>query len=250
MVLLLKQKIMKNTFILFFFFITSLSLSAQPPTYDDLKILYADANYEKLVKVAENYTLKDDLKKDPIPYLWLAKGLYKISLSGTDDERFKNAYKDAIGALSKALKNDKDGSQLADHREFVEEFQLSMVTMIENDLTAKDYNKAAGWVVKYYKITNNPVGAKFLDASSKYRKADKGGANTLWKEAELLLGKITSIEDWTEADKTMLKLGVLQTAECYVTSRQHDKAKNVLNKVAQWYEGDEDFKTKYDEIVN
>ncbi|MFN5910701.1 MAG: hypothetical protein ACK45H_05135, partial [Bacteroidota bacterium] len=64
-----------------------LTLNAQPPKYDDLKILYADANYEKLVKVAENYSLKEELKKDALPFLWLAKGLYKISLSGTDDEK-------------------------------------------------------------------------------------------------------------------------------------------------------------------
>jgi hypothetical protein len=241
---------MKRAISLFFFLITCLVLNAQPPKYDDLKILYADANYEKLVKVAENYTLKDELKKDVLPFLWLAKGLYKISLSGTDDEKFKNAYKDAIAAISKAIKNDKDGSQLADHMEFVQEFQQSMVTMIENDLAAKDYNKAAGWVVKYYKVTKNPVGAKFLDGASKYRKADKGGANTAWKEAEAMLGKITSIDDWTDADKAMLKHGVIQTAECYITSKQKEKAKSILNKVAQWYEDDADFKAKYDEIVN
>lgn len=241
---------MKRLITLLFFLITGLTLNAQAPEYDDLKILYADANYEKLVKVAENYTLKEELKKDALPFLWLAKGLYKISLSGTDDEKFKTAYKDAIGALGKALKNDKDGSQLADHTEFVDEFQLSVVTMIVNDLSAKDYSKASGWVIKYYKVTKNPVGAKYLDGASKYRKTDKGGANTAWKEADLMLGKISSIDDWSEADKTMLKHGVLETAECYLASKQFEKAKSVMSKVAQWYEGDEEFKAKYDEIVN
>jgi hypothetical protein len=241
---------MKKSITLFFFLITCVVLNAQPPKYDDLKILYADANYEKLIKVSENYTLKDELKKEVLPFLWLAKGLYKISLSGTDDEKFKSAYKDAIGALGKAMKNDKDGSQLSDHTEFVEEFQLSMVTLIENDLGAKDYSKASGWVIKYYKVTKNPVGAKFLDGASKYRKADKGGANTAWKEADIMLGKITSIDDWSEADKSILKHGVMQTAECYLASKQFEKAKGIMSKVAQWYEGDEEFKAKYDEIVN
>lgn len=241
---------MKKTIALLLFIVTGLSLNAQAPNYDDLKILYADGNYEKLVKSAENYTLKDDLKKDPIPFIWLAKGLYKISLSGTDNEKFKNAYKDATAALSKALKNDKDGTKLIDHVEFVNEFQLSMVTIIENDLSAKDYNKAGGWVLKYYKITKNPVGAKFLDGASKYRKADKGGANTAWKEADAMLTKITSIDDWSEADKKILQMGVLQTAECYLASKQREKAKTLLNKVAQWFEDDAEFKEKYDEIVN
>lgn len=241
---------MKKILGLFFLFIGALAANAQAPDYDDLKILYADANYEKLVKVAENYTTKDDLKKDPIPFVWLAKGLYKISLSGTDDEKFKNAYKDALGALGKAMKNDKSGTALEDHQEFIELFQSSVVEMINNELGAKDYSKASGWVIKYYKITKNPVGAKYLDGATKYRKSDKGGANTLWKAAETMLAAITSIEDWSEADKEMLKIGALQTAECYIASRQTDKAKTLLNKIAQWYENDEDFKTKYDELVN
>ena len=241
---------MNKLFGLFFFIFSTFSVLARAPDYDYLKILYADANYEKLVKVAENYTLKEELKKDPLPFVWLAKGLYKISLSGTDDEKFKNAYKDAIAALSKAIKNDKEGTALADHQEFVDQFQMSMVELIANDVAAGDFNKASGWVIKYYKITRNPVGAKYLDGAAKYKKADKGGANTLWKEADALLAQITSIAAWSEADKMMLKMGVLQTAECMIASKQKEKAKALLNKVAQWYEEDEEFKAKYDELVN
>ena len=141
---------MKSLICCFFLIVLSLQVKAQPPGYDDLKILYADGNYEKLVKVADNYSLKESLKKDPLPFIWLAKGLYKISLSGTDDEKFKNAYKDAIGAFSKAIKNDKDQTLLTDEVEFISEFQLSLAELISNDLTAKDYNKASGWVIKYY----------------------------------------------------------------------------------------------------
>lgn len=241
---------MKKLIGLVLLLLSATTINAQAPNYDDLKILYADGNYEKLVKVAENYSLKEDLKKDPMPFIWLAKGLYKISLSGTDEEKFKNAYKDAIAAVSKALKNDKDNSALTDHQEFIDEFQMSMVTRIDNDLAANDFNKASGWVIKYYKVTKNPVGAKFLDGASKYRKSDKGGANTAWKEADLMLKDITSIDDWSDADKQILKLGALQTAECYLASKQKEKAKALLNKVAQWYEEDESFKAKYDEIVN
>ncbi|MES2800126.1 MAG: hypothetical protein V4638_08915 [Bacteroidota bacterium] len=240
---------MKKTVLILCLLFSYLGANAQAPNFDDLKILYADGNYEKLVKAAENYTLKEDLKKDPLPFMWLAKGLYKISLSGTSDEKFKNAYKDAIGALGKALKNDKEGSALDDHTEFIEEFQLSMSTMIENDLSAKDYNKASGWVLKYIKVTKNVVGVKYLDAAMKYRKADKSGANTAWKEADALLKNVTTIDDWTEADQTILKLGLMETADCYVAVKQTEKAKAILKKGAVWFESDEAFKAKYDAIV-
>lgn len=240
---------MKKIIFLVMLLFAGLNASAQAPEYDDLKILYADGNYEKLVKVAFNYSEKEDLKKDPLPNLWLAKGLYKVSQSGTDDEKFKNAYKEAITALGKAMKLDKDGSVLADHQEFIEKFQLSMVELISNELSAADYNKAAGWVLKYYKITRNGVGTKYLDGATKFAKADKGGANTIWKEADALLAKITSIDEWSEADVAMLQMGVLETAQCYVKAKQKDKAKTLLSKVAQWFEEDAEFNSKTAEIL-
>ncbi len=239
---------MKSLICCFFLIVLSLQVKAQPPGYDDLKILYADGNYEKLVKVADNYSLKESLKKDPLPFIWLAKGLYKISLSGTDDEKFKNAYKDAIGAFSKAIKNDKDQTLLTDEVEFISEFQLSLAELISNDLTAKDYNKASGWVIKYYKITRFPLCVSYVDGATKFRKSDKSGANTIWKEADTKLAAI-SIDNWSEADISIFKIGVLQTAECYIASKQVDKAKTLLNKATSLFEEDEDFKAQCDELV-
>ncbi|MNY51590.1 hypothetical protein D3C86_1871930 [compost metagenome] len=104
--------------------------------------------------------------------------------------------------------------------------------------------------MKYYKINLTSIGAKYLEGVCKYRNSDKGGANANWKEAETMLKSVSNIDDWSKAEKDMLMLGVMHTADCYITSKQTEKAKAVLGKVAQWYEGNEEFKTKYDEIVN
>lgn len=224
--------------------------NAQPPEYDDLKIYYADAEYDKLVIKAEKYTLNEKLKKDPEPFMWLAKGLDKMSSQGGDDEKYKNAYKDAIGALNKSLKNDKDSSCYNSNREFVDAFQMGLVERVMNEMDAKDYKKAAGWDTKYYKVSFNIIGAKFLEGACKYYGSDKGGANTMWAQCEKDLAKINSVENWSEADLKLLKVGILNTAECYIASRMTDKAKNLLNKVAPWFEEDSDFKEKYDELIN
>jgi hypothetical protein len=247
---------MKKIVALLMLLLIGFNSSAQAPNYDDLKILFADANYEKLVREAEKYTLKEELKKDPMPHVWMAKGLYKISLSGTDDEKFKNAYKEAITALGKAIKIDmKDSTsvRLEDHQEFIEKFQLSMVELISNELSTSQYSKASGWVLKYYKVTRNPIGAKYLEGATKFLNADKGGANTLWKEAEAMLTKLKSqenpIENWSEADRTMLRMGILETAQCFIKAKQKEKAKILLGKVAPWFENDDEFKSRSEEIL-
>lgn len=244
---------MKNVLtLLCLLFITQLSFS-QSPKYDDLKILYADANYEKLAKVASGYTENDKTKKDVLPYIWLAKGLYKVSLSGTDNEDFKNAYKDAISALGKGVKYDmkaSNGSTIAEHSEFVELFQKSLFEVIDNELTSGSAQKAYGWAVRYMKITQNESGIKYVMGVCKYKAEDKTTARSLWQEADASLKTVESIQNWSEADKSMLKIGVLRSAAALNESRQQDKARELLNKVAHWFENDDDWKERYDNIIN
>lgn len=222
-----------------------LMVSAQ---YDELIILYADENWEKLIRESEKLTLNDKTKSDPMAHLWLSKALYKMSLSGNPDERYKNAYKDAMGALGKAIKLDKDGAVQEKEEKFITEFKSSMVESIGNEMAVP--KKALGMVMKYYKIVPNSIGAKYFEGAVKYLDGDKGGANTAWKDAQTKLDAATDVESWSAPDKELLKLGVMLTADCYVKGKQVDKAKAVLGKVAQYFENDEAFKAKYDEIVN
>jgi len=238
------------------FLFLSVSAYSQTREYKDLIILYADGtlkSYEKLVKEAEKYTLKDGTKKDPKPYFWMAKGLYKISISGTDDENYKNAYKDAIKYLGKGIKYDlkyNDGNYMKEESEFVEKMQLTLFETANNEIIDGGYKRGFSWVLKYNKITTNTVGANYLMGACKYESQDKTSARDYWRKADEELAKIESIENWSEADKKMLKYGVLHSAGSLKRSRQEDKAKELVNKVAQWFENDEDWETLYDEIVN
>ena len=242
--------------ILSFLFLSVTSLSFSQEDYKELVILYADGtfdSYKKLVKQAEKFTLKEETKKDPQPYFWMAKGLYKISVSGTDEEEYKNAYKDAIKFLGKGIQYDykyNEGSYTAEESEFVEMFQMTLFETINNDLSAGDFKKGFGWVLKYSKISINTAGSNYLMGACKYEDGDKTGAREYWKKADEELASIESIENWTQADKNMLKYGVLYSAGALKRSRQEDKAKELVNKVAQWFEEDEDWEALYDEIVN
>jgi hypothetical protein len=42
------------------------------------------------------------------------------------------------------------------------------------------------------------------------------------------------------------RTGVFETVECWINSKQIDKAKKLLDKVAPWFEDDEEYKTRYE----
>lgn len=247
---------MKHLVAIFSFLFLSLAASAQAPDYKDLVILFADGTYDsykKLVKEAEKYTLKDDTKKDAPPYFWLAKGLYKIHISGEAEEEFKSAYKDAIKYLGKGIDTDKkynDGAYASEQSEFIEMFQMTLFETISNELETGGPKRAFSWVLKYSKISANTVGANYWMGACKYEDNDKTTARDYWNTGEKQLGEIESIENWSEADKNMLKFGVLYSAAALKKTRQEEKAKVLVGKIAQWFEEDEDYQAQYDEIVN
>lgn len=247
---------MKHLVAILSFLFLSVTVFSQTREYKDLVILYADGTYDsykKLVKQAEKYTLKDDTKKDAEPYFWMAKGLYKISTSGTDDETYKNAYKDAIKFLGKGIKYDikyNDGAYTSEESEFVSMFQMTLFETANNEISGGGFKRGFSWVLNYSKISTNSIGPNYLMGACKYEADDKASARDYWNKAEAELKDIESIEGWSQADKNMLKYGVLYSAGALKRSRQEDKAKTLVGKVAQWFEEDEDWEALYDEIVN
>lgn len=243
---------MKKLITVFALFLYATSVSAQAPDFNDLQILYADGKYEKLAAAADKYTQKDNTKKEIPPYFWAAKGLYKISLSGTDEPKFKNAYKDAIKYLGKGMKYDRkynEGSMTSEEEEFVSLFQRSLYETIDNELSAKSFKRGGSWAIKYIKITTNPVGAKYVLGACKFFDEDRTTARELWKEANGMLEKIESIENWSEADKNILQIGILYSSKALKKSRQEDKAKELVAKVSDWFKKDENWKEKQNEIL-
>lgn len=239
---------MKFISLCFSVFVALLSFG-QYEDLDELKIMYADGNYEKLIAKSEKLADKDDTKKNPFVYLWMSRGYFGISRSGEADPEFKNAFKNGMSAFAKAVKYDDSTTQaLVKHGEFVKEFTLSAAERIINDIEVEDYRKAYGWGVKYSKMAKDVAGYTFLEGALKYRNSDRSGANNAWKEAEQLLENVESLSGWWEADIKLLKRGVIETARCHLTSRQVDKARDVLDKYLKFFENDEEYAEAYEEL--
>ncbi len=219
--------------------------------FDELRILYADGKYEKMIKLSEKMAADDKYKKDPMVHFWMSKGLYKMSQSGTADVTYKNAYKESINALGKFVRTDKDGSALLEdeNKEFFNDIQNSLVEQISNEISTGNFRKATSWVLSYKKITKNPVGQMFLEGTCKFKADDKSGAMNLWRTAETELDKVENIDNFTEADIEMLKLGLQYSAEGYVGMRQVDKAKALLVKGNKWFGDDPEFKEVYNKYA-
>lgn len=218
-------------------------------SYDDLMIIRADADWEKLIKHSERYTLKGSSSKDAEPYYYLALGLYKISFQATRSSAYKNAYQDAFNAIGKMIRNDKTGEIQNKYSEFLNELKLSLMEIIQNEVENEEYRRAFGWSMRLYKFGRDYVPALYLEGALRSRNNDNSTARIKWEEASKLI-KDAKVDDWSEADQKLLMLGLYQSAKALKDVRQVDKAKEMMNIGAPYFEDDERWQEKYDEIIN
>jgi hypothetical protein len=208
--------------------------------YDVLRILYADEKYEKLLKVAEKYTMKDATKNDAEPYLWIAKALFAMSKDEnyTNQDKYKKAYNDALTWLGKYYKKDKDLKLYEDHREFFIEVKRSVYETIETEMFSGNYAKAHGSISKIAKVSPNNFASDFLTGACNFQKGDKTVARESWKKAEALLKnlKVEDFMNWEKPDKMLLALGLVETGKCHVKAKKPEVARELLNKYKSWFE--------------
>ncbi|HIP36462.1 MAG TPA: hypothetical protein EYG85_06375 [Crocinitomix sp.] len=254
---------MKNIFLLLLFIGTLLNVNAQPPAYDDLVVLFADGNYEKLLKKAEKYTQSDKTKKHAIPYLFLAKGNYEIAREGGDLlEKYPKAGRDALKYAGKCISKDKDGTVYKDNLAFFTTLKNSIIEEIRNLVDTQEWSKISGKLLAIQKVDKQDIGVHYLAAAKAYYTKDRKKfaseaklANEMLKNADPSKFTINEdddvdINEKKKADLEMLKIGVIAYAEALIIAKQEQKAKDIMGKIAQWYENDTEFKAKYDEIVN
>ena len=225
--------------------------NAQPPTYDDLIILYADGAYDKLLKKADKYALGKDTKKDPLPYLYLAKCNFEMSKDQKWLEKYPKAFNDAIRYAGNAIKKDKEGIVVDENKEFFIDLKTAVVEDIKNLVEEGSYAKLMGYIAKLHRFSKDDVGSYFLKTAAQYQEKDKGGAKLSQKEAWERLDAVESVDSWSDIDKEMLKIGTIEYCNAQINlMRQTQPAKDLLGKVKQWLEDDEEFMAYYDKIIN
>lgn len=234
----------------FIFIFSAHQVYSQEYEYEELLIIKADRDWEKLIKKAERYTLKNRTKDETEPYYYLAYGLYKISFIGDRSDEYKNAYKDALTVVGKMGRKDEADEVMKKYEDFFVELKLSLLEIIRNEIEADDYRRAFGWVMKIYKFGRDNISGKFLEGSCRYRNGDKATAKNRWNEGMELLEAVESTSEWDEADKQMIKIGLYEAAKCKLDARQKEDAVKIMNLGAQWFEEDKDWQRYYDEIVH
>jgi len=222
---------------------------SQDEEFEDLRILYMDGEYEKLIKKSERYTDKDDTRKSAQPYLFLSKAYYEISMDEKyhEDYRPDRAFRDALKWAKRYRRYDPEGALFEENDLYFRELKESAFRSAAAQMAEEKYSRAR----------------RFYDAIADFDPEDPGAWLMLGycqtqernvREAELSFaeaGKVMTNRDLTtlnSVEKDIFLQGVLQYSDYLLKESMRDSARTTMQMAVPALEGDPEFDTAYQKL--
>jgi hypothetical protein len=200
--------------------------------HDKLKKIYMEGKYEKCLYKADNYTYKDEYKKDPEPYLYISMCFYQLSVSEDEGirEDYKDGFKQAINYARKFLKKDKEGNMISDNIDYIEMLKREQINNIQKYLKIDDFGKAKLQANVYSKLNKeDDFALEYYIGMLETLKGSSNGERVMNKAQEELLPKL---DDGSYKHdpiiKSLIKNGFLKYSEIMVGEGQNAKAKEAI----------------------
>ncbi len=237
---------------------------------DELTQIHADSNFVKLVKKSADYVAKPKYASDPTPHIFLAKGYFGMYRKDIKDAAIQEPFDEAIASTATAIEMDLNGIfNMPIHKIWLNKFQNEVVSngVLYNLEEENNYpifysgdkkernaelnGQMLEGIEQYLSITKNTLAGKFLEAAIRFNAKDIKNATLIWKTETKNLLDLTSIENFTDTDLKVLKIGIILSAqELQKKDGNSTEACNLLNKANEWFGKQKDFYSYYEKVMN
>ncbi|WKZ67118.1 MAG: hypothetical protein QY325_04130 [Flavobacteriales bacterium] len=240
---------MKKAITLALFWLLAAGASAQKHVYEDLLVLFVDEKYEKCMFKAEGYTLADDTKKDPLPFLYISMCLFEMSKQEKYAADYPKAARDAVKWAEKYRKKDKDKEFFANYEDYWAELNTVSYQAGENLLDdPKGISKAKqifDGMVGYYPEN---AGAWLMLALSQYKSNLNKEGDLSVQAFDKALAAAGDIGTLPKDQRTLLKNALIRYADYLVSKGQRDRAKQYAAKGKDHFMEEPDFKGLWESL--
>lgn len=134
--------------VLFMFFVfalghTRVMCQSINKEFDKMIFLFIDEKYEKCANMGIKYTEDDELRKDPIPYLYVSMSMFEIAKDKAFDEKHPDAFKNSLKYAYKYRKKDENGIYLDKYEGFLSALKDSANRLGQYWIQQEQYRKAS-----------------------------------------------------------------------------------------------------------
>lgn len=240
---------MKKSLLLFLF--AGLMLPSFAQDYPDLLELLVDEKYEKLLLKAERYTLDEDTRKDPMPYLYMSMGYRAISLKDDDpdlQEKYPKAFKESVKFAVKHRKKDKSNLYYDEYIEFFDDLRTEVMSESFGHIGSEKYTKAKGNYKNLTKLDEKDVGAWIMKGCMEHLAKSTREAQLSFETAETLMGEGAS-NGLTETQTDLLRDALIYCATMLDSEGSTSEARKWLELGHGLFSENEEFMVTYEMIA-
>lgn len=222
---------------------------AQSNTYEDLRNLYMDQKYEKLIAKAERYVSNDKTRKDAEPYLYLSKAYFEISQNEEFNEKFPpdKAFRDALKWASKYRRKDKEGQIYDDNDFYFNELKKSAIEEAGGLMSDEKYSRAKRYYDGITDFDPNDAGAWLMLGYCQIKMRAAQEAKMAYTEAGKVMQNLGEAR-LNSTEKNLLREGVINYADVLINDGMRDSARTTLDLAKPVLDGDTEFDMYYKKV--
>ncbi|MDZ4824037.1 MAG: hypothetical protein SH856_11305 [Flavobacteriales bacterium] len=217
--------------------------------YTDLLEMFVDEKYEKVLYKAEKYTLSDETKKDPMPYLYMSMAFLEISKIDEMKEKYPGAFKDAIKYAGTYGKKDKEHQFYNEYEDYFSELRQVIIAEGETFMETQKYTKAKSYYATLIDIDANDAGAHIMLGRAYAALKTKKESEAEFKTAQEILTE-RRCSDMSKEQRGLLKEALMKEAEDKAAAGDKAKAKEWLDLGLEYFEDDKEYQVVYETSVN
>lgn len=196
--------------------------------YQKLRDLFEEGKYEDCAFKAEGYSLKDDMKKDAEPYLFLSMSLYQLSMLSSKEMEYPKAFDDAFKYAAKAAKYDKSGSIISDNEDYFEELKEAGIKEANNYFKSGNYSKTAKCLDRVLDFCPEDNYVRLTKGMCDILARNNGEGSMELKTAFTTINEYP-LHKSSETSQKLLSQAFIQYSEYLNTENMKDSAKSTID---------------------
>lgn len=245
---------MKKLLLLTPLFLFGIILTARAQdSFDDLKVLLLDEEFEKCIKKGIKYTQSDKTKKEALPYLYISMGYFEMSKEPDKYEDFvAKPFKQAIKYAVKFRKKDKTKKYLGKELRYMGSLKEVMIEESINywEMEEEKYTKKAlGHMKNYIKIEPKSPGAWYIKTATEMKLNLSTEAITSKETVEDIMNSL-NFDELEDKDQYLLMQGIILYGDYLKDAGNSADASTLVETGNKYFQDNEEFKAAYERLKN
>ncbi len=220
---------------------------------------YINEEYEKIIKKAEEGTMfskaiTDKHRRQPLPYVYLAKAYYEISKIEKYQEKYSRAFKQALTYAGRFVDRDEKKKFIDDHARFLaqlrrESMEVASMHYEKGEQQKRQYRKARYYYKKMQGFSPGDPSPHYMEGLTWVKQGLARQARRPFKKANELYSKLDSLGELKKDQRELFKFFTKEYSRHLLEEGMRDSAQTVLKKTDGYFRNDEEFMKQYNKVM-